>query len=98
MAIVDSSGNPIGGAIPNGSNGLIQQPIDIIPVIPDEHLGAVIGQCNAALNQGAQPNQPIGVDLGLLASLARTVRDQRKALKAAASSNDPSTEDETEPR
>lgn len=88
MAILDSSGNPIGGAIPEGSNGLIQQPIDIIPVIPDEHLGAVVAQCNEALNQGAQPNQPIGVDLGLLASLARTVRDQRKALRAAASSDE----------
>jgi len=80
MPLLDAAGNPVDSATLPVSNGLILDPIDQIPVIPDEHLGAVIAQCNAAFQSGMQPNAPIGIDVGLLASLARTVRDQRKAL------------------
>lgn len=79
MAILDLNGNPI-GTTPDPTPGVIVEPIDQIPPIPDDALRAVLGQCNAAFHQGAQPNQPIGVDIGLLASLARTVRDLRNAL------------------
>lgn len=80
MPLLDAAGNPVGTATPPVSNGLILEPIDQIPAIPDEYLQVAIAQCNAALKSGMQPNSPIGIDLGLLASLARTVRDQRKAL------------------
>lgn len=79
MAILDPNGNPI-GTTPDPTPGVIVEPIDQIPPIPDDALRAVLGQCNAAFHQGAQPNQPIGVDIGLLASLARTVRDLRANL------------------
>ena len=80
MPLLDAAGNPVGTATPPVSNGLILEPIDQIPVIPDEPLKMVIAQCNAALKSGMQPNSPAAIDVGLLASLARTVRDQRKAL------------------
>ena len=80
MPLLDAAGNPVGTATLPISNGVILEPIDQIPAIPDEHLKAVIAQCNAAFHGGMQPNSPIGIDVGLLASLARTVRDQRKAL------------------
>jgi hypothetical protein len=80
MPLLDAAGNPVGTATLPISNGVILEPIDQIPVIPDAELGAVIAQCNAAFQSGMQPNAPIGIDVGLLASLARTVRDQRKAI------------------
>jgi hypothetical protein len=81
MPLLDAHGNPVSSDTPEASNGLVTEPIDQIPTIPDEPLAAVVAQCNAALAQGAPANAPIGVDLGLLASLARTVRDQRALLR-----------------
>ena len=80
MPLLDAAGNPVDSATLPVSQGLITEPIDQLPVIPDEHLGAVIAQCNEAFKAGMQPTSKIGIDIGLLASLARTVRDQRKAL------------------
>ena len=80
MPLLDAAGNPVGTTTSPASNGLILEPLDQIPAIPDGPLQAVIAQCNAALQSGMQPNSHIGIDLGLLASLARTVRDQQKAL------------------
>jgi hypothetical protein len=88
MPLLDANGNPISSDTPPISNGIIVEPIDQIPPIPDDALEQIILQCNAAFEAGAQPNVPIGVDMGLLASLARTVRDQRKALRAAAGETD----------
>lgn len=79
--ILDANGNPVSSDTPT-TNGLSLEPIDQIPPIPDEALQAVIVQSNQALSAGAALNMPVGVDLGLLASLARTVRDQRKMLAA----------------
>ena len=79
--ILDSNGNPVSSTTPT-SNGLSLEPIDQVPPIPDEALQAIVAQSNVALQGGAALNIPVGVDLGLLASLARTVRDQRKMLAA----------------
>ena len=85
--ILDANGNPVSSDTPT-TNGLAREPIDQVPPIPDEALQAVIDQSNTALRSGAAINMPVGVDLGLLASLARTVRDQRKMLAALQSETD----------
>jgi len=81
MPLFDANGNPISSDTPEASNGIVTEPIDQIPTIPDDALEQIIFQCNAALKAGARPNVPVGVDVGLLASLARTVRDQRAMLR-----------------
>jgi len=84
MPILGPDGNPIHGSDP--PSGVVSlNPIDQIPAIPDEALAAVLQQCRGALQAGAPVSAQVRVDLGLLASLARTIRDQRVALRATAS-------------
>lgn len=91
--ILDANGNPVSSDTPT-MNGLSLEPIDQIPPIPDEALRAVIDQSNHALGAGAALNMPVGVDLGLLASLARTVRDQRTLLATLQGETDTDENDE----
>lgn len=84
MPILDANGNPVTSSDLPPAHTLVRDPVDLIPPIPDEHLKMVLGQCNDALRAGMEPNAPIGVDIGLLASLARTVRDQRISLRNVA--------------
>ena len=84
MPILDAQGNPVTSGDLPPAHTLVRDPVDLIPPIPDAHLKTVLDQCNEGLRAGMEPNAPIGVDIGLLASLARTVRDQRTSLRKLA--------------
>ena len=81
MAILDRNGNPVSSRTPE-PDGIIRDPIDEVPSIHDDGLDAIVAQVNEGLRQGAAPTSPVQIHFGLLAALARTVRDQRAVLRA----------------
>ena len=60
--------------------GIVQNKLDEIPIIPDPVLEDLVKRFGEALNEGMPVNSPIAVELGLVASLVRTIAVQRKHL------------------
>jgi|10_taG_2_1085330.scaffolds.fasta_scaffold01589_3 hypothetical protein len=81
MSILGPNGRPLTVEEElEGRPGLVQNKLDEIPIIPDPVLEDLVKRFGEALNEGMPVNSPIAVELGLVASLVRTIAVQRKHL------------------
>jgi hypothetical protein len=81
MSILGPNGRPLTVEEElEGRPGLVQTKIDEIPLIPDPVLEDLLKRFGEALDQGMPVSSPIAVELGLVASLVRTIAVQRKHL------------------